>query len=232
MTAAQSIAVLTTLVVVVVAHRLRPRPDTQRLRTLTGRRRPARPGPSRSPWVLVPWRRPTRHDPADVAAWCDRLARSVRSGDTLATAIRTCAPPADRHGEVGTIVLALDRGVPLGQAVSGIDATDDLALALTVVRACTTTGGPAAEPLDRAAAALRARSAELADGRTQSAQARLSAVVMTILPIALLALLIATSAPVRDVTGSPTGAVVVLLGAALNIGGWRWMRRIIDGAAR
>ncbi len=133
---------------------------------------------------------------------------------------------------VGTIALRAERGLPLSDAVATVPSRGDLALVLTVIRACAMSGGPAAEPLDRAAAALRARSAELADRRTQSAQARFSAIVMTILPIALLGLLVMTSASVRGVIGTPAGSFVVLVGAALNLAGWRWMRRIIDRAAR
>jgi Flp pilus assembly protein TadB len=93
-------------------------------------------------------------------------------------------------------------------------------------------GGHPAEPLDRAAAALRARAADRAERRTHSAQARASALVMTWLPIVVLALLVAMSGAVRSVVVTPFGAWSVLAGAGLNLTGWRWMRRLVDGVRR
>lgn len=228
-------ALLAALGVAVIGHRLRPRPARCRSIQLVPTAEPT-PRPRRS-WRRV--RRPGREQRAtDLAAWCDRLARAVRSGSTLSGAVRTVAPPSAGAAEIDALVLSLRRGAPLADAVAGVVAgadgpiDRDLGVALTVLRACATAGGPAAEPLDRAAAALRARAAELADQRTQSEQSRLSAVVMTALPIGMLALLLATSRSVRDVVVSPAGVVLVVVGIAANLAGWRWMRRIIDGAGR
>ena len=96
-----------------------------------------------------------------------------------------------------------------------------------MLRSCARFGGPAAAPLERAAAALRARDAVAAEQRAQSAQAQLSARVLTLVPIALLAILTTTDAKVRAALGTPAGAAVVLLGAVLNGAGALWMRRII-----
>ena len=59
-------------------------------------------------------------------------------------------------------------------------ATRASSLALGVLHACADLGGPAAQPLDRTASTLRARAADLADREVHSAQARLSAVVLTL----------------------------------------------------
>jgi tight adherence protein B len=107
----------------------------------------------------------------------------------------------------------------------------DLALVAGVLAACLRQGGPAAEPLDRAAGILRARAAEAGERTTQSAQARLSAQVMTALPAAMLAVLIATSASVRVAVSTPAGATALLAGAALNVAGWWWLRRLLRNAA-
>ena len=68
-----------------------------------------------------------------------------------------------------------------------------------------------------------------AERRTQSAQARLSAVVMTVLPLAMLGLLLVTSSTTRQAATTPLGLLVIATGAVLNLAGWRWMRRIIVG---
>lgn len=163
--------------------------------------------------------------------WCEGLARVVRSGSRLGTAVRTTEPPAGCSDYVDAVVLALDRGSRLADALAGPTPSPHLDLAVTVLRACALNGGPPAEPLDRAAATLRGRAADAAERQTQSAQARLSAVVMTILPIAMLALLLATSPTTRSAALTPIGSTAIALGAALNLGGWRWMRRIIAGVA-
>jgi tight adherence protein B len=159
------------------------------------------------------------------------MARVVRSGSSLTTAVRCTAPPAGCIEDVDQVVLALDRGSRLADALERSTTSPHVNLALAVLRACALNGGPPAEPLDRAAATLRGRAADAAERQTQSAQARLSALVMTTLPVAMLGLLLATSSSTRAATISPAGVAAVTVGGALNFGGWRWMRRIIGGVA-
>ncbi len=97
----------------------------------------------------------------------------------------------------------------------------------TVLRSCARFGGPAAAPLQRAAATLRARDAVAAEQQAQSAQARLSARVLTLVPIALLVLLAFTDPKVRSALTTPAGVAVVTFGGMLNVAGALWMRRII-----
>ena len=96
-----------------------------------------------------------------------------------------------------------------------------------MLRSCAHFGGPAAAPLERAAATLRAREAVAAEQQAQSAQARLSARVLTLVPIALLVMLAATDHKVRSAITTPAGIAVVTLGALLNTAGALWMRHII-----
>lgn len=192
------------------------------------------------PAGLPPGRRPVRRvpaaDPMVLAAWCDALARSVRGGNTIRHAIATVAPPPSVLGTIEPIRHALDRGAALADA---LDSTLDLRrtpphvdLVLVVLRACAEHGGAAGEPIDRCAAALRQRAALLAERQSQSAQARMSALVMTLLPVALLAVLVLSSEPVRRAVATPFGAAIVGLGGAVNAVGWWWMRRLITGGAR
>ena len=235
-------AVLVWTLVVLAGERLRIRPAARRPDDVTDA--PAgsagSPGSSRS----VNWHRHTRAalrrfrsectvpTPEQVATWCDGLARALRGGSTLTSAIDDVEPPQQFREVVEAIRLALRRGSSLLEAC-GVEACPaHLDLALTVIRSCAAHGGPAAEPLDRTAATLRGRAADQADRHTQSAQARLSATVMTTLPLCMLGLLLLTSGPVRGFVGSPPGIVAVAVGAALNGAGWKWMQRLIDGARR
>lgn len=213
-------AVCTAVSVLAIAGALRPRPSARRLTppVVTPQRRR----------TLPRFRRGVNVPTADeVAAWCERLARVVRGGSTLAAAVSEVEPPESFRATVDDIVLALRRGTRLADTVAMTTASPHLNLAITVIRACAVNGGPPAEPLDRAAVALRGRAADAAERRTQSAQARLSAVVMTVLPLAMLALLLATSSTTRDAALSPAGLTAITIGGAINLVGWRWMQRIV-----
>jgi tight adherence protein B len=172
-------------------------------------------------------------DPAELAVWCDALARMLRGGATLHHALRSTPPPAPAADRLAPALLALERGASVTGALAGVDTgSPHLDLVVVVLRACAEHGGGAAEPIDRAATALRQRSALAGERRTQSAQARMSAIVMTLLPGAMLTMLLVTSPPVRATAGSSLGLAVIACGAMLNLTGWWWMHRMIDGAGR
>ena len=189
--------------------------------------------PTGAPARLAGWRsrrRTVEVTAAEVAVWCEALARAARSGSTLTEAIRDVDAPSSCRDAIDTVSLALARGRSVSTALDAVRSpSPHLTLALGVLHACAHHGGRPAEPLDRAAATLRARAMAAAERRTQSAQARLSAVVMTVLPVAMLGLLLATSATTRQAAATPLGMLVIGAGALLNVAGWRWMRRIIMG---
>lgn len=132
----------------------------------------------------------------------------------------------------------LERGHTLAEALRQQTAQSETAvldpdtrLVFTVLEQCAATGGSSAEPLERAAAVLRSREAARAEVAAQSASARLSAVVLTLLPMAMLLMLLVTSPTTREAVVSPVGLGVVTIGLLLNLIGWRWMRRLV-GAVR
>ena len=78
------------------------------------------------------------------------------------------------------------------------------------------------------AATIRERADIRADRRAQSAQARLSAQIMSALPIGFTGWAVATdSRTARFVFGTPFGLVCLGAGVGLDVLGWRWMRRIV-----
>ena len=85
------------------------------------------------------------------------------------------------------------------------------------------------ESLDRAAATLRDREAVGNERVAQSAQARLSARVLTILPIAFGGWTLLTTPTVQHFFLTPIGVACLLLGLGLNAGGWLLMRRVSRG---
>ena len=167
------------------------------------------------------------HDLA-VAAWCSQLAREVRSGAALTSALQSVAVPDVAAPAIAPALLAVDRGAPLAVAM-GIAPTGSAALdlATSVIVTTASFGGATAEPLDHVASVLRRRSADRAEASVHAAQSRMSAKVMSALPPAFLGLLVVTSPEARSSVATPSGLAVVSLGAVFNVTGWRWMRRIV-----
>lgn len=161
------------------------------------------------------------------------MARALQGGATLTYAVAH-TPRSPRIDEViAPTVLALERGSSLAAALPRSPRHGaPLDLVLVVLRACSEHGGGSAEPISRAASALRQRAALEAERRTHSAQATLSAHVMTWLPGVMLVITLLTSSTVRGSSATPIGITSIALGATLNLIGWRWMRALIAGAGR
>jgi tight adherence protein B len=185
-------------------------------------------------FLLLRRRRPRPPGDDDVAEWCEQVARGVRAGSSLAHAVVQAGATAPAGATAfQPVVRAITRGRGLADALGELTDTDPAAsvgLAVPVLAACAELGGPAAMPLERVAAALHGRSAERAERQANSAQARLSARVLTTLPVGVLALLALAEPAVRASLTTSLGVVCLLVGGALNVAGWYWMRRLIGGA--
>jgi Flp pilus assembly protein TadB len=202
-------------------------------------RLPSRPAafdvPDRTSSTQRWWRRrPPPPTETDVAAWCERVSGGLRSGRSL----RTAVVEADGGSEVGMrpfpdVVQAVQRGRSLGEAFRSVDAdpSTPTGLSAPVLAACAELGGATAEPVDALADVLVARATERTERLTASAQARLSARVLTTVPFGVAGLLIAAEPSVRQVLPSPAGAMCVVGGGVLNLAGWWWMRTMIRGAS-
>lgn len=207
---------------------LRPRPPARRLAPVPADPSllPAPTSRSRTTGWFDRRRRSRPVDAVALAHWCESVARCVRGGDALREAMER--PPDDESivsvaDAIRRCVLGAHGATPLGP---------DAALVAAVMSSCLEQGGPSAEPLDRAAGVLRARAAERDERRVQSAQARMSAAVLTWLPVGVLMVLLVTSGAVRLVVVTPLGFVLVVVGLLLNVAGWCWMRRIVERAGR
>lgn len=170
-----------------------------------------------------------------VAEWCDQIARSMRSGDTMHAAATMPARDEALASATAPLRHDLSRGRDLSTAADSLSGQQPvsrrgpaaLRLALSVIAGAARVGAPTAAPIDRVGAALRQRAADDQERAAQSAQAEMSARVLTALPIATLLLLGTVDADVRHVITAPHGAVIVAVGLTLNVAGWRWMRRIV-----
>lgn len=150
-------------------------------------------------------RRPRSDDPAAWADLLDAIAAEVRAGSSLAAAVEHVA---QRHEG------------------------DDAAVALHALGAAAVLGGPVAATLQHGSLVLRDRHAAQSEAAAHSAQARLSATVLTVLPVAFTTVAFVTSGSFRQAASSAPGLVCIGLGGALNLGGRRWMTRLVAGAHR
>jgi len=168
-----------------------------------------------------------------MADYLAAIAREVRAGSTVTAAFLIITPghpgatalqPAWRRARDGTpLVEALGGG--LGAPGAGPPGGE---VAAHAIACAADVGGSAAVAIDAAATVLRERDAVVAEARAHSAQARLSARVLTVVPLGFAAWSAVSDERIRSVyTASAVGAACVLAGLLLNAAGWWWMRRII-----
>lgn len=172
-------------------------------------------------------------DDVEVATWCEQVASALRSGDSLTRAVLATDGAWTGAPVMTTVALAIRRGRSLPDALDEVPADPSTAVGLAagVLRTCALLGGPAASAVGRVATTLQARATERAERRAASAQARLSARVLTFVPFAVLAFLATTDQSVRAALLSPAGLTCLIVGGGLNLSGWWWMRRLIGGAS-
>lgn len=158
------------------------------------------------------------------AAFLDVVSAEVRTGSSLGAAvhhaIRRCSPHgAVIHASTSLPVPTPSRPLPADEAV-----------VVQAIAAAHELGGPVAPALDAASALLRERSAIRDEALAHAAQARLSARVLTAVPLVFLTWSLGTSASFRAAVFGTAGGLSVATGAVCNMAGWRWMQRIIRRA--
>lgn len=180
--------------------------------------------------LRTPGPAPARTAPAaatahEWAALLDALAAEVRAGSALGTA---WLQSLRRHPLRGQAV-APDR--PLDETLRLVAGSRDEAVVLQVVGAAAAMGGPMAITIDAGASLLRERAAARADAVAHAAQARLSARVLTVVPVGFAAWSAVTSGSFRTGIASAAGAASAAIGAVLNGIGWWWMRSLVARAS-
>ena len=192
-----------------------------RLRTLvTGHRWPAGPADQRRVADQLP-----------VAL--EAVARAVRAGSSLQQACADAAAdgPAAAANRLGAAVGRAERGQSLAHAFAAWAAAStgpEERLAAGALALAATAGGPQARAVDSVAATLRERRAIAAEVRAQSAQARLSAVIIGVLPVVFLLWAMATDRRTAAfLVAGPSGWACLTAGLGLEITGAAFMRRLL-----
>ncbi len=166
----------------------------------------------------------------------ERLAVATRSGRSIRAALEEVAAstPPPLGPELSAATVAIAAGAPVEQALeawAGDDPTPDLLLATTALALGARAGGEVARACDRVAATLRERRELRAEARALSTQARASAGVLTVAPMAFAAL-VSTIEPgvLAFLLTEPAGLACLATGLALDGLGAAWMARIVDRA--
>lgn len=164
------------------------------------------------------------------------LTSAIRAGlsvpQALAYTAREAEPPlAD---DLGALVASLDAGVPAATAVAAWTervGTDDVRLLGSVLELHRKSGGDLPSVLDQVAGAIRERVAASREIRALTAQARLSGLILGLLPIGFFAFLWLTSR--REIEGAlatTAGIASIAIGLVLEVGAFVWIRRLLEVA--
>lgn len=178
-----------------------------------------------------------RRRDAQLPTALDRLAAALRTGASLTTALdevgASLEPPLGP--ELAALAHDAARGRPIRDVLDGWVAQHDDAgtrLAASALVLATLVGSAPARAIDGVAATVRERLDLAHERRALAAQARTSALVLSVAPVAFAALLIlGDTAAAAFLLGSPAGWLCLTLGCGLDAAGIWWMTRLSDGGS-
>jgi tight adherence protein B len=167
----------------------------------------------------------------ELPALLEAVARSLRSGAAIPAALREAADTGSLAAEDLAFVLGdVDRGRPLTGALDRWTErrpVPGVRLAVGALTVALASGGAPARAVDGVAATLRERAEVDREVRALATQARASAVVITVSPLAFAALgVLGDERTATFLLRTPSGLACLAVGVALDgLGAW-WMTHI------
>ena len=164
----------------------------------------------------------------------ESIARSLRSGASVRQAVGEAAGAAggcrSLQVELATVAAQAGHGSSLADALEALaERRPRPGVRLAVAALCLgiDTGGAQARAVDGVAATMRERLAVEAEVRALSSQARVSALVIGLAPLAFGAFAAATDPRTSEfLLRTPAGLSFVTIGLLLDGVGWLWMQRL------
>lgn len=162
------------------------------------------------------------------------LSAGLRAGLSLPQAFAYARDEAEEplRGELTSLVDGVDTGTPISEAlVEWADAHDseDARLIAGVLDLHRRSGGDLPIVLDGLAGTLRERRAAHREVRALTAQARLSGVILGMLPIGFFAFLLLTSRrEMVDAIATPIGGTALGIGLGLEVLAFLWIRHLLE----
>ncbi len=176
-----------------------------------------------------------RHRAAEqIADAVSALAAGLRAGLSLPQAFAYARDEAEEplRDELGVLVDAIATGTPVAEALAAwADAhgSEDALLIAGVLDLHRRSGGDLPIVLDGLASTLRERRATHREVRALTAQARLSGVILGMLPIGFFAFLLVTSRDeMLDAIGTPLGGASLGIGLVLELLAFVWIRYLLE----
>jgi tight adherence protein B len=173
-----------------------------------------------------------RQREVQLPAALDRLAAAVRSGASLTMALDEVGGALDAPlgPELAALAREAGHGRPVREVLDGWSAAHDDAgtrLAASAMVLATVVGSAPARAIDGVAATVRERLDLAAERRALAAQARMSALVLSIAPVGFAALLVVgDTAAAGFLLGTPAGWACLVTGTGLDAAGAWWMARL------
>jgi len=166
----------------------------------------------------------------------DAIARSVRTGASLPQAVGEVATavPGRLGDDLRRLVATSASGVPFAASLDDWaqrSPTTGVRLASSALALAAESGGRASEAVDGVAATLRAELALAGEVRAQSSQARMSALVIALAPVAFGVLAAGTDDRTATfLLRTPIGSACLVAGITLDLVAAWWMQRITAAA--
>jgi tight adherence protein B len=161
------------------------------------------------------------------------IAAAVRAGASLPQALSYAAGEAEppiREG-LDQLVGDLEVGLPIERALEHLRATSpspDTDLVVGALELHRRSGGDLPAVLEQVTSTIRGRVSVAREVRSLTAQARLSAWILGLLPVGFFAfLMVAARSDVQGALGTPIGVLCIVVGLLLEGGAVLWIRSLI-----
>jgi tight adherence protein B len=186
--------------------------------------------------LLVRWYRDRRKRSilSQLPSFLDLLSGHVRAGHSLPESLAETVPllPAGIREEMAWVLQQNRLGTPLAEALAHWEArirSEESSLLVRPLRAAIPGGGNIVDLLERTRDILRLRMRTTEKLRSATAQARLQAIVLTLLPPAF-AIAISKVDPVffPSLLGTPQGKTILAVSFVLQVMGWVTIRKILS----
>jgi tight adherence protein B len=176
-----------------------------------------------------------RHRAAEqIADAVGAMSAGLRAGLSLSQSLAYARDEADEplRSDLATLVDRIDVGTPVGEALSAwadAQGSEDALLIVGVLDLHRRSGGDLPTVLDSLAGTLRERRAAFRDVRALTAQARLSGVILGMLPIGFFGFLLLTSRrEMLHAIGTPLGGTALGIGLGLELLAFLWIRHLLE----
>ncbi|MBW6503400.1 type II secretion system F family protein [bacterium] len=186
--------------------------------------------------LLVRWYRDRRKRSilSQLPSFLDLLSGHVRAGHSLPESLAETVPllPAGIREEMAWVLQQNRLGTPLAEALAHWEArirSEETCLLVRPLRAAIPGGGNIVDLLERTRDILRLRMRTTEKLRSATAQARLQAIVLTLLPPAF-AIAISKVDPgfFPILLGTPPGKTILAVAFVLQVLGWVTIRKILS----